>query len=177
MNSNFAYNLTALHTSLIAKIVELTGCETYLELGVYEGWNIKEISQYCNNCIGVDITDIRVFKDFDFRLQSTDDFFKSYDGYPPNIIFIDADHNFEQVKKDFKNSLNCLSEYGIIFLHDTDPTRIQLLVPEFCGDSYKTHNYIKQEHPELNIITLPISEAGLTIVNRDKDKRVLKFTI
>ena len=159
---------------LISKVIESTSCKMYLELGIAHGDNIHEMTKYCNCCIGVDnVNDIH-FNDFEFHFKTTDDFFKDFNRNP-NIIFIDASHNFEQVKKDFINSLNCLSEHGIIFLHDTDPVRQEFLNEMACGDSYKIHNWIKENFPELNMITLPISIAGLTMVNREKDRRILKF--
>lgn len=176
MENIFAYNLEieVLYTSLISKIVEITGCKLYLELGILQGFNIQEVSKYSNKSIGVDINDIRIFKNFEFHKKTTDEFFRDFNEHP-NIIFIDADHHFEQVKKDFINSLNCLSEYGIIFLHDTDPYQLKLLDQTRCGDSYKMHDWIKSNYPELNIITIPITIAGLTMVNREKDRRVLKI--
>lgn len=175
MKNKFGYyDALEIYMTLISKIVETTSCEIYLELGVLQGLNIKEARKYCNRCIGVDIRDILLYRDFEFHLKSTDEFFKTFKE-SPNIIFIDADHNFEQVKKDFTNSLNCLSKYGIIILHDTDPADGKYLVPSHCGDSYKIHNWIKTEHPELNILTLPIGTAGLTIINRENDRRVLNF--
>jgi hypothetical protein len=68
-----------------------------------------------------------------------------------------------------------LSEHGIIFLHDTDPVRQEFLHPMACGDSYKIHDWINQNYSDLDIITLPITIAGLTIVNRNRDRRVLKL--
>lgn len=173
MDYKFAYNETVYYP-LIARVVELTSCKLYLELGASTGFNINEVSKYCNDCIGVDIKDQRLYKNFEFHLKTTDLFFKDFDRNP-NIVFIDADHNFEQVKVDFVNSLNCLSEHGIIFLHDTDPVKQKYLLPMACGDSYKMHNWVKENYPDLNIITLPITIAGLTMVNRDKDRRILKF--
>lgn len=174
MDNKFAYNVLELHITLISKIVQLTNCQLYLELGVSKGTSLEEVYKYCKNCIGVDVQDISDFRDFKFYLTTTDEFFKNFNE-KPDIIFIDADHHFEQVKKDFINSLNCLSEHGIIFLHDTDPYRDSHLSFDFCGDSYKMHDWVKENYPDLNIVTLPIGVAGLTIINRDKDRRVLKF--
>lgn len=174
MDYKFAYNKTV-YTPLIAKVVELTSCQSYLELGVSEGLNMHEITKYCNKCIGVDIIDGRKHREgFEFILKTTDEFFKDFHN-KIDIIFIDADHHFEQVRVDFVNSLNCLSKHGIIFLHDTDPVEQKYLHELACGDSYKMHDWIKENYPELDIITLPITIAGLTMVNRDKDRRVLNF--
>ncbi len=37
---------------------------------------------------------------------------------PYNLIFIDADHKYESVKKDFYNYRNFVSEKGLIIMHD-----------------------------------------------------------
>lgn len=176
MINKFGYNYSKfeLHQTLISKIVEVTGCETYLELGVLQGLNIKEVSRFCKRCVGVDVKDILIFRGFEFYLQTTDEFFKTFSD-KVDVVFIDADHNFEQVKKDFKNSLNLLNEHGIIFLHDTDPMEEKYLPNIYCGDSYKMDDWIKENYPKLDSITLPVGVAGLTIVNRNKDRRVLKF--
>lgn len=74
----FAYNYEVFrpHHVLISNIIEMTGCETYLELGVYQGTNIKYVSKYCKKCIGVDISDEYLqYKDFEFYKMTTDDFF------------------------------------------------------------------------------------------------------
>jgi len=176
MRNKFAYNynIFELHQTLISKIVEVTGCEVYLELGVLQGLNIKEVSKFCERCIGVDIENNLIFTNFEFYQQTTDDFFKSFNDRV-DIVFIDADHDFNQVIKDFQNSLNLLNEHGIIFLHDTDPMDEKYLPKSFCGDSYKIIDWIKENYPELDLITLPVGVAGLTIVNKNKDRRALKF--
>lgn len=60
---------------IISSIVNLTGCNKYLELGISIGLNMREVRKRCNNCIGVDIVDVREFKDFTFHLITTNDFF------------------------------------------------------------------------------------------------------
>jgi hypothetical protein len=175
IENRFAYNMETetVSTAIISRVAEITGCELYLELGIMEGVNMREVCKYSKRNIGVDINDC-LFEDFEFHKKTTDEFFKTFEEHP-NIIFIDADHHFEQVKNDFINSLNCLSEHGIIFLHDTDPYQQELLDQGRCGDSYKMHDWIRFNYPELCIITLPVSIAGITMVNRDKDRRVLKY--
>ena len=36
-------------------------------------------------------------------------------------------------------------------------------------------DWLKTEHPEMDVFTLPISEAGLTLIKRSSDRRVNKF--
>jgi len=56
-------------------------------------------------------------KEFVFFNKTTDEFFKHNKNYY-DCIFIDADHTYEGVKKDFENSLNFLNDSGIIIFHD-----------------------------------------------------------
>lgn len=173
--NNYGYKLESPQYDIISSIVNLTGCNKYLELGICAGLNMREVRKHCNNCIGVDIIDVRGFKDFTFYLMTTDAFF-SFFKEKVDIVFIDADHSFEAVKKDFVNSLNILNEFGIIFLHDTDPVDENYIIPSACGDSYKVVDWIESNYSDLNIMTLPVGVAGLTIVNRKNDRRLLKFS-
>lgn len=88
-----------------------------------------------------------------------------------DMIFIDADHSYESAKKDFLNSISILSESGIIIMHDTDPENNSLFSPGYCGDSYKIVSFVEENMKDLNIITLPIAEAGLSIISRKKSSR------
>lgn len=162
------------HIDVILQIIKLTGCNKYLELGIYDGYNISEISKFSKRCVGVDIRDDRRHFSYDFKLMKTDDFFIE-NNEMFDIIFIDADHNFESVKTDFINSLKILNKHGIIFLHDTDPISEEYVQPHYCGDSYKMIDWFDENYPELNTLTMPITEAGLTIVNRKVDRRVLNY--
>ena len=52
-----------------------------------------------------------------FVNSKTDDFFaQNTEKFP--CIFVDADHSYEAVKKDFENSLKILEDGGCIILHD-----------------------------------------------------------
>jgi hypothetical protein len=163
-----------MHDHFIISIVKMMGCSKYLELGIYDGYNISQVKNYCDYCLGVDIVDYRRFHNFEFRLSTTDDFFKNNTEFF-DIIFIDADHNFEAVKKDFINSLNILNKFGIIMLHDTDPMSEFYLDPGQCNDSYKMIDWLQENYKGLNVMTIPITQAGLTLINRKKDRRVLEF--
>ena len=162
------------HSDLIPEIVKHLNCSTYLELGIYDGTNILKVSKYVDRIISVDIKDIRKSKIGEFHLKTTDQFFEEFNEMV-DVIFIDADHNFESVKKDFINSLKILNEFGLIILHDTDPMEKELLEPRFCSDSYKMDEWIRENYPSLDVMTLPISDAGLTLVKRREDKRVNKY--
>jgi len=105
--------------------------------------------------------------------MSTDDFFK-INQETFDVIFIDASHNFEQVKKDFNNVANILNNNGIIFLHDTDPMEKKYIQEGYCSDSYKMNRYL-ESLSEFNFITIPIAECGMSIVKRKQQDRFTRF--
>jgi hypothetical protein len=163
------------HTDLMMSIVRILECETFLELGVARGDTARAIRPLVRRWIGVDIKDDREGEKFgEFFMCSTDSFFKFFKD-EVQVIFIDADHCFESAVKDLENSLNILAKYGLIFMHDTDPWSADLLDKKQCGDSYRIIDYIYSERKDLNIVTLPVINAGLSIITRKSDRRVLNF--
>ena len=172
--STFAYG-TQHHSDLIVQLVKSVNCRTYLELGIYDGSTLARVGQTVPRVIGVDIKDLRINKNIgEFHLSTTQDFLQNFNDMV-DVIFIDADHSFESVKEDFESALKLLNEFGIIILHDTDPISEKYLDKGYCGDSYKMLDWLEVNHPEMSVITLPISEAGLTIIKRSSDRRVNKF--
>jgi hypothetical protein len=158
----------------ILDLINLTNCKSYLELGVITTDSLKEIKTYVDICVGVDIEKKENTDNVIFYNTTTDEFFRN-NIQKFDIIFIDADHKFEQVKIDFENSLKILNEFGIIILHDTDPIDQRLISDDYCSDSYKIIDYIYMEHLELNVITFPIHETGLSFVMRKSDRRIKKI--
>jgi glycosyltransferase involved in cell wall biosynthesis len=168
--STLNYKKTEHYYNIIKWLIKLTNCQSYLELGVEYGENISEVKDLVKVCVGVDINSFNNKSNIEFYQMTTDDFFTKNDKYF-NIIFIDANHNFEQVRKDFDNSIRILNKYGIIILHDTDPITNELLQIDHCHDSYKIIDYISTK-TTLNIITFPIQETGMTFVMRKGDRRI-----
>lgn len=171
LNKSFYTNKTGGHEHVILQMMHKMNCQNYLELGIYKGDIILNACKFVNNCVGVDIIDyISVNKSFNFINSTTDDFFKN-NTQMFDIIFIDADHKFESCVKDLENSLKILNYNGVIFIHDTDPISEKYTDSRYCGDSYKINDYIYNHHHELDIITLPLTEAGLSIVKRKNENR------
>ena len=97
----YLYDPNRMHDTLIAPLVAIMGCKKYLELGIYDGFNIARVHKHCDYCVGVDISDKRSGKgEYKFIQSTTDEFFKNNEE-TFDVIFIDADHSFEAVKKDF----------------------------------------------------------------------------
>ena len=80
------------------------------------------------------------------------------------MVFIDADHSYEQSLKDFLNVKDHVIENGFIFMHDTYPYDPSMAVPSYCGETYLTPTWIKQNIAhEWEVLTLPFN-PGLTIL-------------
>lgn len=121
--------------------------KSYLELGIGTGINFGCVR--CNEKVSVDLR-----RDLNPTFaMSTDDFFRQ-NNQRFDIVYIDADHSFTQVIKDFKNTLEVCNEY--IFLHDLVPPGPELTSPAKCGNAYKLLYYL-------------VKEEGLTIYTIDMD--------
>jgi hypothetical protein len=115
-------------------------------------------------------TSVDAFYDFFIRQDIKIDF-----------LFIDGDHSYEGVKKDFELYSTILSEKGIIMLHDTDGEYEETFI--VSEDAKKDHyrfdgpsKLVKelQDNSEWNLISLhnfrilmdKPSSSGITIINR-----------
>ena len=82
-----------------------------------------------------------------------------------DIIFIDADHERDQVLRDIKNSLNHLNENGTIVCHDMCPTDKKLLQPSFCNNSWEALAKLRTTDPDLEIFTVN-TDHGVGVIRR-----------
>lgn len=164
------------YTDILLAYCESTKCKLYLELGCQHATTIRKMLSSKRRVIGVDIKQQFDFSQgfFEFHQETTDKFFEHFNE-SPDIIFIDADHNINSVIKDLNNSLRVLNEGGTIFIHDSDPEEEKLLQPQYCEDSYKIVEWIRENRPELDVMVIPADEPGMVIVRRKNDRRVLKF--
>ena len=157
---------------IIAEVIKGCRYNSYLELGVYHGTTYNYLKQFAKRAVGVDC-EAKDFIDKDsFFCMTTDNFF-NINKEKFDAIFIDACHEYQQVKTDFENSLSCLNNGGTIFLHDTDPYTKEYMGPSFCNDSYKMNKYL-EEQGKYQFVTIPMDECGLTIVRKKRDNRFEK---
>ena len=105
--------------------------------------------------------------------MTSDAFFAVYDGRPPNVIFIDGDHRYEQVARDFENSLRLLEHGGIIFLHDTWPCDHNDTVLDRCGAVWQLAEEIRARSAFESFSWSGF--PGLTIVRRKDEGRDPSF--
>lgn len=99
----------------------------FLELGTGDGTNFKRI--LCNNKKSVDLNGVGT------HTMSTDQYFAEHGDDRFDITFIDADHSYAQVIKDYNNSIKMTRL--VVLIHDMYPKDAQHAVVEHCGDSYK----------------------------------------
>ena len=158
------------HSQFISYLADIYRPNTYVELGLYEGETLQKVLPFAKQIYGVDMINrsqlekLNSLSNVHISFTTTDEFFKSFN-QPIDMAFIDADHNAISVTKDLTNVLRLLTPGGIVCLHDTDPESNHLIAPTFCGDSYKLVD-ILEKTSDLNIITLPIQEAGFSIVQK-----------
>jgi len=98
----------------------------------------------------------------------SDDMFKELNILPIALGFIDGDHIYEQVKKDFENLVPLVVDNGYILLHDTYPPDESYVDENRCGTVYKLRQEIEKD-PRFDCITLSRGCAmgvGLTIVRK-----------
>lgn len=120
------------HTQLIQAIIDKYSLKSYLEIGVNNPYNnFHKIK--CKEKIGIEpCLEKSDGSNIGYTLlkNTSDSFFETnlfYKEQNPafktdfDIVFIDGDHTAEQVKKDFENSLKCLSDNGFIIVHDILP--------------------------------------------------------
>ena len=106
---------------IINYLIEKYNYTSYLEIGVENPNNCFNKINAVNK-ISVDPNPMGIVS----HKMTSDEFFKAYSkDMIFDIVFIDGLHTMEQVDKDIQNSLNHLSENGIIVLHDCNPVNEQ----------------------------------------------------
>lgn len=113
--------------SIINNIIEKNKFKSYLEIGVRNTFDCFDVIN-CEIKDGVDPGFESEINNVKYKLTS-DEFFKELDlgnldkksDYKWDVIFIDGLHLSYQVDLDIENSLNHISDNGIIVIHDCNP--------------------------------------------------------
>jgi len=149
----------------------------YLEIGVFRGDTIRRVKAVHKDGVDPGVEGETV-PEVNY-LMGSDDFFeliKSQSSKKYDIIFIDGLHHSEQVTKDINNSLNHLTDNGIIILHDCNPLQeLHSLVPRVSGywngDVYKSVlNFRKNNiHTYFTIDT----DCGCGVIIKDYSNKII----
>jgi hypothetical protein len=150
-------------------IISRRGYKSYLEIGVSNGGTFYNVE--CEIKHGVDPHN----RDMLYPMTS-DKFFENCN-HTYDLVFIDGDHECNQVLRDIDSSIKHLSSNGIIFIHDTKPhTELMQRSPmpdpsELCesglwtGDVWKAIAKFRNTKNDFIVKTLDI-QLGLTILER-----------
>jgi len=138
--SNLLRNRT--RTDLINYIIKKNNYKTYLEIGVADGENFRSIQ--IEHKDGVDPGGGAA------NYQMSSDKFFSENSNTYDIIFIDGLHLSDQVLRDIRNSLNCVSQNGLIVMHDCLPQTYMQQVPyivpgSWNGDVWKAAAHVRMK--------------------------------
>jgi hypothetical protein len=165
----YNWNLYLKRYDIIQNIINKKSFKSFLEIGSFNNDTFDKI--LVSNKVGVDPE-----RGGNVRLTS-DEFFKTNKSFF-DIIFIDGLHLYEQVRKDFFNSLNFLNPGGVILIHDCLPRKfrdqVRLRSHELWnGDVWK----LVVELRTLDYIQLYtiIADYGIAIVKLGKNENILKF--
>lgn len=163
------------HSDFVEAMAYIYRPSIYVELGLYEGETFNKVVKWAGRGYGVDLNLNRVKIDNIEKSQlyemDTNSFFEGWDKSKKiDMAFVDADHKWESALRDLQNILKYLSPGGIVFLHDTDPMNRMYRSPGLCGDSYKLVDMLEADST-LNIVTIPMNEAGISMVTRKGESR------
>jgi hypothetical protein len=162
------------HEDFVLHIAKILRPKVYVELGLYQCHLFNQIIPYADQLFGADIevsagefmnkTDKTTFYH-----GKTDDFAKelSKQNTKIDLLFIDADHSKEAVKKDFENYFPLVSDQGIILFHDAYPKNTEFTKSNLCGDGYLAIDEISKNSKDYEIMTIPV-HPGLAICRKRK---------
>jgi len=167
INFNFPQDIN--RWDLITNIIRIKKFSSYLEIGCDDDSSFKKIN--LPRKVGVDPYSGGNFK-------GTSDNFFSINKEKFDCIFIDGLHEYNQVLRDIKNSLNFLNDNGIILVHDTLPPNIhQQAVPRYKkiwnGDVWKAIVKLRTKE-NYDIVTCKINQ-GLSNIRKIKNKKILNL--
>lgn len=155
------------HAPIIAAVAASYAKPTYIEIGVYMGDCLHEVAPVCGEAHGVDVSFERLRFDVgDARLweMTSDEFFQSYDGPRPDIVFVDGDHEYEQARRDTHNALAILADAGVLFMHDSWPVFRAATERMVCGG---VHRVVEELHADERWEVATIRRwPGLSMVTR-----------
>lgn len=158
------------HTAFLKFFASWVRPERYLELGTRDGRTFTEIAPHCKQAVAVDCVPLPfdLPKNAVYEQMYTDEYFKKIQDSNVlfDMVFIDADHSFEQSFKDFLNVKDKVIFDGFVFFHDTYPYSEFMTAPDLSNECYKTPVEIKKQFSnEWEVLTLPFN-PGVTVAKK-----------
>lgn len=112
---------------LLNRLIASAGYESYLEIGVQNGFTFFEILARYRDGVDPDFRfDIAARGDLETRFyaMTSDAFFLAQAARKYDLVFIDGWHSFDQALRDFCNALSVLREGGAIVVDDVYPNDV-----------------------------------------------------
>lgn len=154
---------------LVNTLINKHGYKNYLEIGCSTDACFQNIA--AENKIGVD-----PFSGGTHRMTSDDFFLNNAQKF--DIIFIDGLHTYEQVLKDMVNSLQALSDDGVILVHDCLPRNFYAQLPfptggDWNGDVWKAFMQIRSLDEADSALCL--IDHGVGVIKKRQNSNKLAF--
>lgn len=154
---------------IINYLIDKYNLINYLEIGVFNGENIRKIHALHKDGVDPGIEGI-IITEVNFPMTS-DNFFdliKGHDDIKYDIIFIDGLHHSEQVKNDIENSILHIKNGGFIILHDCNPVSYEAqIVPRktvaWNGDVWKAYVSFKKFNPDVKCCVID-TDFGVGVI-------------
>jgi len=150
------------HAATIINAIPNIDRMSYLELGTAAGKTFNAVRS--SEKVGVDKAyrpEAMTGAAFHFMV-TTDEFFRTL---PPSakyeVIFIDADHSYDGVRKDYNHAMQHLRPGGLLLIHDMNPPDEEHTKPELCGDGWKFLIQLRGCDPQIVILD---DDFGLTCI-------------
>lgn len=187
---------------VIQRLIKEKKYTNYLEIGVFNGRVFFRVK--CDLKVAVDpefkFDSLRKFgksllNPANFRnkyFEKTSDAFFAEDadallgGRKFDIAFIDGMHEYEYALRDVENTLNYLSDNGVIIMHDCNPLTKQSassfedwknrnFADVWNGDVWKVILHMQSLRKDVNAFTLDC-DHGLGMITKSKPEKTLHFT-
>jgi hypothetical protein len=147
---------------LLKKISEINGAQSYLEIGLGCGDTMRHL-QHIPVRVGVDPNrDIARKLCTAFHKTTSEEFF-AVNEQDFDLIFIDGDHRYAEVRDDLFDASCHLTERGVIVLHDMSPETEEKEKPIWSGDGWKAMVDARSMEGDLYAFTID-SDHGLGVV-------------
>ncbi len=186
---------------IINALLKKNNGHTYLEIGISGGHSFIKINAKKKIAVDPEINvsiskKIKAFFSNIYNLfneyyeVTSDEFFEKHDNilkkFPPDVIFVDGLHTYEQSFVDVINSIKYIKNGGFIVLHDCNPlceteaypassiNEVKKLnLPGFngnwSGDVWKTILHLKEDFNDLNIFVLD-TDCGVGVISGNFEK-------
>ena len=153
--------------------------KTYLEIGVFQG-NSLRLAMPPTIALGIDPfpeVDARWRTQTQIVSMASSEFFAKHslaEFFGVNsfsLAFVDGLHHFDQAIDDIFNLEPYAQPESVIAVHDTIPLDEKTSARTPCtrfhtGDVWKVVPFLKQCHPDLELVTVRTGPSGLTLIRR-----------